>query len=309
MAQRYGGRFSPTPPPEDGQIPPFQGKRRSRAGSRLNFLFIAPAIFALKSFAGPPAALALNLGAFALLWGAAWMTRQGILAQEAYDARSVARRPAIPRKIFGSVLAGAGLFVGGMVASPSLLNPVLFGVIGAALHFLAFGPDPLRDKGAEGIDPFQADRVARAVDEGETYLAGMKDAILRVSDRKLEERAEAFAATARTLFRTIEGDPRDLTAARKDIGVFLMAARDATVKFAGLYAQTRSATARSDYESLLTDLETHFRNRTEALQSNVHTGLDVEIAVLRERLHLEHLRFGQPVPAAETILPKKGDDE
>ena len=309
MAQRYGGKFSPAPPPEDGPIPPFQGKRRSRAGSRVNFLFIAPAIFAVKAFAGPSSALVLNLGAFALLWAAAWMTHQGILAQEAYDARKVARRPAFPRKIFGSVLTGAGLFLGGMVAAPSLLTPVLFGIMGAALHFLAFGPDPLRDKGAEGIDRFQTDRVARAVDEGETYLAGMKSAILRANDRTLEARVEKFAATARALFRTIEGDPRDLTAARKDIGVFLMAARDATVKFADLYAQTRNARARSDYEQLLTDLETHFRNRTEALQSNDHTDLDVEIAVLRDRLQLEHAWTGNSGPefASANPLPKKGD--
>jgi hypothetical protein len=70
------------------------------------------------------------------------------------------------------------------------------------------------------------------------------------------------------------------------VGVFLMGARDATVKFADLYAQTRSAPARADYEQLLTDLETHFRNRTEALLSNDRSDLEVEISVLRERLSL-----------------------
>ena len=79
-------------------------------------------------------------------------------------------------------------------------------------------------------------------------------------DRTLEARVDRFAATARTLFRTVEGDPRDLTAARKYIWrVYLMGARDATVKFADLYAQTRDAKARADYEALLTDLETTFR--------------------------------------------------
>ena len=68
----------------------------------------------------------------------------------------------------------------------------------------------------------------------------------------------SFAATARGLFRTIEGDPGDLTAARKYLSVYLMGARDATVKFADHYAQTRDAAARADYEALLTDLETTF---------------------------------------------------
>jgi hypothetical protein len=67
MAQRYGGKFSPTPPPDDGQRPAFHAKRRSRAGGRVNFLFFAPVIFALKAFTGPPAALGWNLAALGLL--------------------------------------------------------------------------------------------------------------------------------------------------------------------------------------------------------------------------------------------------
>ena len=307
MAQRYGGKFSPTPPPDDGQRPAFHAKRRSRAGSRINFLFFAPVIFAFKAFTGPPAALGWNLAALALLIAAAWLTREGLVAQEAYEARKVARRPAFPRKIFGSILTGTGLFAGGMVAAPSLAAPILFGLIGAVLHFISFGPDPLRDKGAEGVDRFQSDRVAKVVDEGETYLRGMRDAILRANDRSLEAQVDRFSATARALFRTIEGDPRDLTAARKDIGVFLMAARDATVKFSDLYAQTRSPRARADFEQLLTDLDTHFRNRTAALLTNDHTDLDVEIEVLRDRLQLERNRPLGPDPATPPPLPTQGD--
>lgn len=307
MAQRYGGKFSPTPPPDDGQRPAFHAKRRSRAGSRVNFLFFAPVIFAFKAFTGPPAALGWNLAALALLIAAAWLTREGLVAQEAYEARKVARRPAFPRKIFGSILTGAGLFAGGMVAAPSLAAPILFGLIGAVLHFISFGPDPLRDKGAEGVDRFQSDRVAKVVDEGETYLRGMRDAILRANDRSLEAQVDRFSATARALFRTIEGDPRDLTAARKDIGVFLMAARDATVKFSDLHAQTRSPRARADFEQLLTDLDTHFRNRTAALLTNDHTDLDVEIEVLRDRLQLERNRSLGPDPATPPPLPTQGD--
>lgn len=309
MAQRYGGKHSPIPKTQDGRpLPtgPFEGKRRSRAGGRVNLLFAAPALFVLRAFTGDPTGLALNLAAFALLIGAAFLTREGILAQEAYDARKIAKRPAIPRKLFGSVLTGAGLFVGGLVAAPSLLNPILFGVMGVVLHYLSFGPDPMRDKGAEGLDSFQTDRVARAVDEAERYLAAMKDAILRAGDRTLEARVERFSASARSLFRTIEGDPRDLTAARKDIGVFLMGARDATVKFADLYAQTRSAKARADYEQLLSDLESHFAHRKEALLSNDRSDLDIEIQVLRERLMIETPRdLGDPISATPTRI--KGD--
>ena len=145
----------------------------------------------------------------------------------------------------------------------------------------------MRDKGTAGLDSFQTDRVARAVDEAEGHLAAMKDAILRSGDRALEARVDRFAQTARQLFRSVESDPGDLTAARKFLSVYLMGARDATVKFADVYAHNRSASARADYEALLTDLETTFASRTTALLTNGHTDLDVEISVLRDRLKLE----------------------
>jgi hypothetical protein len=310
MAERYGGKYSPDPRPEAPPPPGFNGRKPGRAAARVNFLFLVPLIFAVKAFTGPAADLAPNLGALGLLWAAAWLTREGIIAQEAYEARSIARRPAFPRKIFASVLTGAGLFLGGMVAAPTLMNPILFGLIGAGLHLLALGPDPLRDKGTQGLDPYQTDRVARAVDEGESYLAGMKGAIERSQDRLLQIKVDRFAETARQLFRTIEADPRDLTAARRDIGVFLMAARDATVKFADVYPQTRDPGARAEYEKMLADLDRHFRHRTAALLSNNHTDLGVEIEVLRDRLHLEEARLAPlPKPRTRATQTTKGDAE
>jgi hypothetical protein len=66
-----------------------------------------------------------------------------------------------------------------------------------------------------------------------------------------------------------------------------MGARDATVKFADHYAQTRDPATRADYEALLTDLETTFAQKTTAFLTNSRTDLDVEIGVLRDRLKLE----------------------
>ena len=116
----------------------------------------------------------------------------------------------------------------------------------------------------------------------------MKDAILRAGDRGLERRVEQFSAAARNLFRTIEGDPGDLTAARKYMSVYLVGARDATVKFADHFARSRDAAARADYEALLGDLETTFSQKTTAFLSSGRTDLDVEIEVLRDRLKLDH---------------------
>lgn len=291
MAQRFGGRFSPGASPDGKGTPPpahpFDGKQPLKGAGRARFLGIAALLFLPAAFTGSPDALLFGLAATALMLAAAFLTREGLKAHAAFDARKIARRPAFPRKIFGSVLTGAALVAGGLMSHDGVLYPLLFGFAGAALHFNTFGPDPLRDKGSEGIDTFQTDRVARAVDEAEKHLTAMRDAILRANDRQLEMRVDRFIAAARQLFRTVEDDPRDLTAARKYLSVYLMGARDATVKFADLYARSRDAQARSEYIALLDDLETTFADRSRRLLNDNRSDLDVEISVLRDRLKTE----------------------
>jgi hypothetical protein len=299
MAQRYGGDFSPDPgrKPEDTSLKaarrgPFEGQVRTKAGGRVNFLFLAPLPLAVRAFFLPPFGLGMTLAAFGLLILAAWLAREGILAQEAYDARKIARRPAMPRKIAASLLTGAGLALAAL-AGGNLVAAVIFGVLGAGLHSFAFGLDPLKNKGMDGIDDFQTDRVARAVGEAEKHLAAMKGAVLRAKDREIEARVEAFAATARNMFRTVENDPRDLTAARKYLTVYLMGARDAAAKFADIYARSRDAQARADFVQLLDDLEANFTGKTQKLLIEDKTALNIEIEVLRERLAREGVQMNR----------------
>jgi hypothetical protein len=281
MAQRFRGKHSPQP--AQGASPAVAAPVR-----KTRLMFILPYLFALGAFfSDAPSGLFLGLATFAVLTASAYITRQGLIAQAEFDTRRVARPPKLPRKMLGALLMGAGLALGAFAAQQPIIFVALFAIFGSGLHITAFGLDPLRAKGIEGVDQTQNDRVARAIAEAEEMLAAMQTAIARASDRALMVRVETFAHTARALFRSVEDDPRDLTAARKYLTVYLMGARDATIKFADHYAQTRDATARLDYEALLRDLETTFAARSKALIGNGRTGLDIEIQVLRERLKLE----------------------
>lgn len=293
MAQRYGGKHSPDgsgPIPEEDRGT-YRDARRTRAGGRVNLLFLAPLPLIWSAFTSDANGLAMNLGALGLLLLAAWLTREGILAQEQYESRKVARRPALPRKILGSLCTGAGLALAGVASGAGFGAAAIFAVLGTVLHSFSFGFDPMQDKGMEGIDQHQTDRVARAVDKAESYLAGMSDAIKRAGDRSVEARVERFQSKVREMLRTIENDPRDLTSARKYLSVYLMGARDATVKFADIYGRNRDAGAKSDYMMLLTDLEENFvaKNRTLLLDNN--SDLEVEIGVLRDRLRQEGIQL------------------
>ncbi|WP_439141885.1 5-bromo-4-chloroindolyl phosphate hydrolysis family protein [Pseudooctadecabacter sp.] len=264
-------------------------RRVDAAGAKANVLFLPGVLLAFLSLNEGAVGLAMGLVGAALLSLAAWLTRDGMRAQAAFDARKVARKPALPRKIIGAVLTGCGIALASLMNDGSTLAALLYGIVAGGLHITAFGLDPLRDKRMEGIDTFQQDRVARVVDEAEAHLASMRDHIASVKDRHLDNRVEQFQAAARRMIRTVEEDPRDLTGARKFLGVYLMGARDAAVKFADLYKRKRDEEARADFEALLTDLEQNFAARTEKMLLDDRSDMDIEIKVLRDRLQREGL--------------------
>lgn len=297
MAKRFGGKYSPQGTAKDLPQPEPRGAydraEISPVGARANIMFFPAIVLVATTFMGGAVSMATGLVGAAVLVLAAWLLREGLKAEAAFNARKVARKPAIPRKIFAAILAGIGTATA-VVAhqdSLSLFAPLLYGAAVTGLHLAAFGLDPLADKGMEGIDTLQQDRVARVVDEAEAYLSAMTGAIARSGDRQMERRLEDFQTTARDLIRTVEEDPRDLTSARKYLGVYLMGARDATVKFADIYARTQDPKAREDYAALLDDLSTNFAQKTQKLLVDDRSDLNVEIEVLRERLSLEGVRL------------------
>ena len=292
MAKRFGGQHSPSPERplagrEIGQRPPAPVKHRLEG--RPFWITLAAAPFLLAAFGDGVTGLVRALGAFALIAASAMLTREGLRAEAAFDTRRVARKPAFPRKIFGAALFGLGIGIGAQAPEMGLTGAIALGAVGALLHLLAFGLDPMRSKGMEGIDTFQQDRVLRIVAEGEKHLVAMREAILRTGDHALLARIDRFAASAREMFRVVEEDPGDLTSARRYMGVYLMGARDASVKFADVWTQSREASARAAYEALLDDMEANYTARTRALLADGREGLDIEIDVLRDRLAREGL--------------------
>jgi len=289
MAKKFGGQYSPEASP-DAASPtknPYKNARPDPIGAGSNLMFVPPAAMVLFSLLDGATGLALGLVAAGLWTGGAWMLREGLRAESAFNARRVAKRPALPRKLAASVLVGLGGAIAAWKAEPGVLIAVIYGLAAMGLHLAAFGLDPMKDKGVEGIDEFQQSRVARVVDDAEEYLVGMSDAALRAQDRQVEARVEQFQSVARELFRTVEEDPRDLTAARKYLTVYLQGARDATVKFADIYGRSGDAQARADYLSLLDDLEQNFAARNRKMLLEDRSDLTIEIDVLRDRLQRE----------------------
>ncbi len=284
MAKRFGGKYSPD---GEGGSPSAAPVAVARPGAKSNLLFVPAIILVFTSLNEGPQTLVTALIGGAVLTLAAWMLREGLQAEAAYHARRVARRPAIPRKMMSSALTGIGAAIAAYTGDSGIIGSALYGIAAIGLHMAAFGIDPLTDKRMEGIDTRQQDRVARVVDEAQNYLDVMKSQIESLGDRKLERRVADFRDIAEKMIRTVEEDPRDLTGARKFLGVYLMGARDATLKFVDLYARNKDTDARQNYEALLDDLEQNFASKTEKMLLDDRSDMDIEINVLRDRLQRE----------------------
>lgn len=287
MAEKFGGKYSPQGKSDEGRPASAPGAPRNTAGFKSNLMFLPPLVLAFTSLDEGPTGLAVGLIGAALLLLGAWLLREGLRAEAAYDARLIARRPALPRKILAAGLAGAGVATAAIEGTSGMFGGLVYGGATAVLHLAAFGIDPLADKRMEGIDTFQQDRVARVVDEAEAYLAAMTDHIATLKDRALDQRVAKFQSAARSMIRTVQEDPRDLTGARKFLGVYLMGARDASARFAEVARRAPDQKARADYEALLGDLETNFAAKTKLLLSDSKTDMEIEIKVLRDRLQRE----------------------
>lgn len=228
MARRYGGTHSPVPRSDtdntsdilvtDG-APPHKGRKRGRydgarvdpVGGRSNIMFVPGIVILFRSLNDGAIGLGLGLASAGFLTLAAWLLREGLRAESAFDARTTARRPTLPRKILSAGLTGLGIALAAWINDQQPLAALIYGLAAAGLQAAAFGIDPLRDKGLDGADSYQRDRVAKVVDEAELMLRAMKQAVQRAGDRQAQDCVDRFQATARDLFRTVEEDPRDLT--------------------------------------------------------------------------------------------------
>jgi len=215
MSERFGGAYSPDAPSE-AEPNSFRGKRARRISVWARMLYFAPIPLFFAGLgevsAGNAFGMVLELGGFAAMMLAAWLLNEGLRAEEEYDARKVARPPAIPRKLFSIVLMAAGVTAANWSgnAETGLIGAIAFGVVAAIAQALAFGFDPMRKKGMEGMNAAEADRVARAVEKAEATVTEMLDGARRIGDRDLQSRIEKLAASAREMFRTVEDDPQDL---------------------------------------------------------------------------------------------------
>ena len=295
-SERFRGDHSPEAKQGEVHIEatrPMKIRRRAKPGGlALTLMFLAPFPLLLDGFSkitdASPIGAATAFGTYALFVLAAWTLREGIKAEAAYNERKIARAPMFPRKLIASGLSGAAVMLAAWFGwEQNMFTAIGLGGLATAAHLVAFGFDPMRRKGLVGFNEYETDRVARAVDKAEAIIADIESAAGRINNRSIERKVAGLLASVQEMLRVVEQDPRDLTRARKYMGVYLASARDATVKFVELNERSRDTVKQQEYLSLINDLETSFNGQRELMLADNQSDLDVEIEVLQERLKSE----------------------
>ena len=309
-AQRFGGQYSPGNKgggnPSSGATPPpnkFRNRKASSVDVRTLAMFVLPTPLLFAAFgamsSGSAFALVVLLVAYAALMLGAWLLREGQRAEAAFNERTIARPPAFPRKLCAAGLAGIGVFLGQLynsdaggilAATGALIQAGIFAVIAAGAHVMAFGTDPMKAKGdMPNLSDAERERVTDAIDKAEEKLKTIEALAHRMRDREIDDRVTRLNATVREMIQIVEEDPRDMSRARRYLGLYLKGAMDATQKYADKHERLADPKLREDYLSLLSDLQEGFEKGKASLLIDDRNELEVKMEVLRERLDQENV--------------------
>ena len=189
--------------------------------SALNVMFLAAFPLLLWVFQGSFAGIATALLEIWLFSIALRLISRGQAAQRAYDAADVAQRPAVPRKLMGSLLIGLMVLILAGHQFGSLAMPLLSGAAATALSIAAFGLDPLKDKGLD--DPNVVARMEQdaTLEDIETRLGIAADQVAALEDAELIRRTEVAREMMHRLMAETQRDPSTFARIRKPIETFV----------------------------------------------------------------------------------------
>lgn len=254
-----------------------------RGADNLPLLMLAALPMLLWIFEGSLLALLGALFHLSLLAGAILLIAQGHEAHEAYDAAKAARRPALPRKLLGSAMIGALVFLLGATRFADILPPILLGIAATLFAVAAFGADPLRDKGLD--DPtYLAERRAEALMMRAD--AALRDVVTRVAalrDAQLQARTEAIHGASMRLVRALGSDPRRLIELEKPLMRFLALIENEAVRLEAGWRDSPERSARfyvTRLEALSVAFESGARQRRSRETPDVYA-LDTDLLVER----------------------------
>ncbi|MBS0125587.1 hypothetical protein [Thetidibacter halocola] len=260
-------------------------RREQGVEAGLGVLFLAAFPLVLWLFQGSAVALLSALVEFMLLALALRLIAQGQAVTRAYDAARVAYRPKLPRKLMGSTLIGLVVLILAGHQFPTLLWPLACGLMAFLLSVLAFGIDPMKDKGLD--DPAELQRLQHKalITEVETTLAEVVSRVAGLNDADLTRRSRAATETVLRLMRASAQEPAQLDQLRKPLTTVTRILGEEVMRLESDWEGAQQPFARRRYVAKLSLLVEKFQDL--AFRGGVRVGrdaFDMEADLLLERM-------------------------
>ncbi len=234
--------------------------QRRTAVELLPLLMLSALPLLLWLFDGSYLTLAAALLHFALLVIAALLIAQGHAAHLAYDAAEATPRPALPRKLIGSVLLGLMVFLLAASRFTELLPTVFLGLAATGFSIAAFGPDPLRHKGIDDPAYIAAQASTALLTRTDAALRDTVDRVAALGDAALLRRTEAMHGATMRLLRAFNSDPTRMLALEKPLARFVS------------LTEAEVARLEADWRAMPERAATAYATRLEALTTAFETG-------------------------------------
>jgi len=263
--------------------------RRFRHAQRgwVLFLFSLPLLAA--------SVVGLASGNLALLGGAAgpWALIVGgtILARRGFAAEAAGQIPPRRFRAWLAALVGAGTGLAALLAAGH--NPAiaaLFGLGAAAGVRLLYGGDPRPATLPEAERPLSGDAAVLA--SARDRIARLEAAAAAVPQRDFAEAIARIASLARRIAAEAEADPADLRRARRYLTVYLEGAETVANRYVETHRGEAAPVLEEKFRGLLADLEAGFARQLAQLKETDARALDIDIAVLQQRLREEGMIGG-----------------
>lgn len=228
---------------------------------------------------------------WALIAGAAVLTRRGVTDQGAERQRRFSRGWRLPLKNLAAAALGLGTAVAAIAgAGHAVPVGIAFGAIAVLGYHLAYGLEPLRVGGRLPASDKEARALADALAEAEGRLINVERAAAAIGNPELKARLTRIAGQGRGMLEQIAERPSDLRRARRFLTVFLEGTEQVSDGYVRTHHHAASPELEQSFRNVLVSIEDQFIRQRERLRQTDVLDLDVQIEVLKKQLEQEGLR-------------------
>ncbi|MGH1413952.1 MAG: hypothetical protein ACRBB0_10675 [Pelagimonas sp.] len=253
--------------------------------SGLNVMFLAAFPLVLWLFQGSLSGIATALFEMGLFSLALRLISRGQELQRVYDMSQVAKSPRLPRKIIGSVLIGIVVLVLAGHHFPTFAAPLLICVVATGLSLMAFGIDPMTDKGLDNPDLLNRLAAEQAWNATDESLTAITDRIAQLDDADLTLKSEATRAMVIRLMRSFGTAPRDLARIGNLVRKFTDILQAETIRLESAWHSDDYLLARKRFVLKLTVLAQSFEaHAREGSERSGRDAFDLEADLLLDRM-------------------------